>query len=158
MQKSLIFLILFCAVAGVRPLSAQPMELPNNVRAFQKPLAPEPVAILAMVRSTLVAVDQANKTGNYTVLRDLAGPKFHAANNAAALAQIFNALTSQNIDLLATTVVDPEYKSPPTITTQNMLYIAGTFPIAPRPVNFELLFEMESGRWRLFGVSITPAS
>ena len=45
----------------------------------QQPPAPKPAQIdrngvLILIRETLLALDQANKTGNYTVLRDLGAP------------------------------------------------------------------------------------
>jgi hypothetical protein len=57
------------------------------------PAAPQPAQIdrngvLILIRSTVLALDQANKTGNYTVLRDLGAPGF-PANTAARLAEIF---------------------------------------------------------------------
>lgn len=132
------------------PASSQPQTSP-------KPLLPQPVAILAMVRSTLVAVDQANKTGNYTVLRDLASPEFRDANDASKLSKIFAALSTQGVDLLAVAVATPQYKVPPQVTPKNMLYIYGSFAIAPRAINFEILYQMHAGRWKLFGVLIEPA-
>ena len=53
-----------------------------------------------MIRSTLLALDHANKTGNYTVLRDLGAPGFQA-NTEARLAEIFAAQRKDNIDLSA---------------------------------------------------------
>src|SRR5690348_9504462 len=63
--------------------------------AARAPVVPQPIVALALVRSVMLAVDQANKTGNYTVLRDLGSPSFRAANDAAKLAQIFAAIRSQ---------------------------------------------------------------
>lgn len=139
-------LVVLALVLG--PASAQPQP---------KPLLPQPAAVLAMVRSTLVAVDQANKTGNYTVLRDLAGPEFRDANDASKLSKIFSPLAGQGVDLLAVTVATPTYKTPPQVTPKDMLYVYGSFAIAPRPINFEVLYKMHGGRWRLFGVLIEPA-
>ncbi len=121
------------------------------------PTLPSPVSILAMVRNTLLAVDQANKTGNYTVLRDIGGPDFRNTNDAARLAQIFAPLKVQGVDMLAVAVVDPLYRVPPRITAKRMLYVSGQFPILPRRINFELLFESVGGQWRLYGISIVPA-
>ena len=42
-----------------------------------------------LVRTTLVALNNANLTGNYTVLRDLGAPGFRAANTAARLGALF---------------------------------------------------------------------
>ena len=52
--------------------------------------APHPAQIdrngvMILIRESLLALDQANKTGNYTVLRDLGSPEFQA-NSAAQLA------------------------------------------------------------------------
>jgi len=44
--------------------------------------------VLILIRSALIALDQANKTGNYTVMRDLGAPGFQV-NSAARLAEIF---------------------------------------------------------------------
>jgi hypothetical protein len=56
-----------------------------------QPQAPKPAQIdrngvLILIRETLLALDQANKTGNYTVLRDLGAPEFQN-NTAARLAE-----------------------------------------------------------------------
>ncbi|WP_370157515.1 hypothetical protein [Bradyrhizobium ottawaense] len=44
---------------------------------------------LYLIRSTLLTLNDANRTGNYTVLRDLAAPDFQARNTAADLALNF---------------------------------------------------------------------
>jgi hypothetical protein len=142
------------AAAPATPVAPARTAAPPAARS---PVVPAPIVALALVRSVMLAVDQANKTGNYTVLRDLGSPNFRAANDAARLAQIFATIRAQGVDLLATAVVEPIYKEPPRLTEKRMLYIAGQFPIAPRPVRFELLFEVEAGQWRLYGVSIAPA-
>ena len=44
--------------------------------------------VLILVRSSLLALDHANKTGNYKVLRDISAPGFQV-NDAAKLSEIF---------------------------------------------------------------------
>src|SRR5262245_2055988 len=77
-----------------------------------QPQAPKPAQIdrngvLILIRETLLALDQANKTGNYTVLRDLGSPEFQA-NTAARLAEIFAQQRKDNIDLSGVAVIDPQ--------------------------------------------------
>jgi hypothetical protein len=134
-------------------------QVPRSTAVLQARVPPVPTAIvtLALVRNALLAVDQANKSGNYTVLRDIAGPDFHDNNDAARLAQIFAPLRAQRVDMLAVAVIEPQYKEPPRLTAKRMLYVAGRFSVTPRPVNFELLFEVVRGQWRLYGISIVPA-
>jgi hypothetical protein len=114
--------------------------------------------IAVLVRTTLVAVHQANVTGNYTILRDLAAPGFQSANTAADLALIFAAIRRQNIDLAPAVLLEPQFTRAPVIDQQNMLRISGTLPTKPVGVNFDLLFQVVSGSWRLFGISIAPAN
>lgn len=44
---------------------------------------PAPHQLNLLIRTTLIAVNQANFTGNYSVLRDLGTPQFQAANSDA---------------------------------------------------------------------------
>jgi hypothetical protein len=129
---------------------------PMTVLQPKVPTVPSAPAVLAIVRSTLIAVDQGNKTGNYTVLRDLAGPDFRDANTAARLSSVFANLREQRVDMLPVMVVEPVYREAPRLTARRMLYVAGTFNIQPRRVSFELLYDVWKGEWRLYGVSIVP--
>ena len=114
--------------------------------------------LLILVRSTLVALDQANKTGNYTVLRDLASPGFASANNPARLAEIFANLRHDRIDLSGVLVLEPQLNAVPDITPQGMMHIAGFFPSAPVQINFEMLFAPVDGQWKLFGIAANLVS
>jgi hypothetical protein len=133
----------------------------------QEPPAPKPAQIdrngvLILIRSTLLALDQANKTGNYTVLRDLGSPDFQA-NSAARLAEIFVQQRKDNVDLSGVAVIDPQLTLLPQIEANGMMRMAGFFPSVPTQVNFELLYAPVGGRWRVFGLSVsfgqaTPAA
>jgi len=125
----------------------------------QQPLAPKPAQIdrngvLILIRETLLALDQANKTGNYTVLRDLGAPEFQA-NSAARLAEIFAQQRRDNVDLSGVAVIDPQLTLLPQIEANGMMRMAGFFPSVPTQVNFELLYAPVGGRWRLFGLSVS---
>jgi hypothetical protein len=121
--------------------------------------APKPAQIdrngvLILIRQTLLALDQANKTGNYTVLRDLGSPDFQA-NTAARLAEIFAQQRRDNIDLSGVAVIDPQLTLLPQIEANGMMRMAGFFPSVPTQVNFELAYAPVGGRWRLFALSVS---
>jgi hypothetical protein len=123
------------------------------------PQAPKPAQIdrngvLILIRETLIALDQANKTGNYTVLRDLGSPDFQA-NSAARLAEIFAQQRKDNIDLSGVAVIEPQLTLLPQIEGNGLMHMAGFFPSVPTQVNFELMFAPVGGRWRLFGLSVS---
>jgi hypothetical protein len=125
----------------------------------QQPSAPKPAQIdrngvLILIRTTLLGLDQANKTGNYTVLRDLGAPDFQA-NSAARLAEIFAQQRKDNVDLSGVAVIDPQLTLLPQIEGNGLMRMAGFFPSVPTQVNFELLYAPVDGRWRLFGLSVS---
>ena len=121
--------------------------------------APKPAnidrnGVLILIRSTLLALDQANKTGNYTVLRDLGAPAFQT-NSAARLAEIFAKQRNDNLDLSGVAAIDPQLSLLPQIEANGLMHMAGLFPSIPQQVNFELAFAPVNGQWRLFGISVT---
>lgn len=113
--------------------------------------------VLILIRGTLLALDQANKTGNYTVLRDLGSPNFQA-NSAAQLGDIFANQRKQALDFGAVAVLDPQLTLLPQIEPNGMLHMAGFFPSVPLQVNFELLFEPANRQWKIYGVSVNLTS
>lgn len=118
-----------------------------------KPAQIDRNGVLILVRSTLVALDQANKTGNYTVLRDLGAPGFQT-NTAARLSEIFASLRRDNLDLSGVAALDPQLSVLPEIGANGMMHMAGFFPSAPTQINFDLVYAPVNGQWRLFGISV----
>lgn len=110
--------------------------------------------VLILIRSALLALDQANKTGNYTVLRDLGAPGFQV-NSAARLAEIFAKQRNDNLDLSGVAAIDPQLSLLPQIEANGLMRMAGFFPSIPTQVNFELAFAPVNGQWRLFGISVS---
>jgi hypothetical protein len=106
-----------------------------------------------MVWSVMAAVDQANRTGNYSVLRDLGTLAFQANNNPANLAAIFGGLRGQQIDLTDTLLVTPSWEIAPRMVSPTVLRMRGTFPLRPQAIAFDLLFAWDRG-WRLDGVAV----
>jgi hypothetical protein len=111
--------------------------------------------VLILVRSALLALDQANKTGNYTVLRDIGAPGFQATNSAARLAEIFAKIRNDKVDLSGVAAIDPQLSLLPQIEANGMMHMAGFFPSVPSQVNFELMYAPVEGQWRLFGISVS---
>ena len=143
-----------CAGHGAARAQAQkPKPVPADT-AGPKPAQIDRNGVLILIRSALLALDQANKTGNYTVLRDLGAPGFQV-NTAAKLAEIFAKQRNDNLDLSGVAVIDPQLSLLPQIEASGMMRMAGFFPSVPSQVNFELAFAPVSGQWRLFGISVS---
>jgi hypothetical protein len=146
--------------SGAKGVQAPPKQGGTAGKAQPAP-PPEPKpaqidrnGVLILIRTTLLALDQANKTGNYTVLRDLGSPEFQV-NSAARLAEIFAQQRRDNIDLAGVAVIDPQLTLLPQIEANGMMRMAGFFPSVPTQVNFELAHAPVNGRWRVFGISVS---
>ena len=162
LSAGLGLLVLGLLILGAVTTSAQqtpPQPQPHPATPPQQQAAAKPAnidrnGVLMLIRSTLLALDHANKTGNYTVLRDMGAPGFQV-NTAAKLAEIFAKQRGDKLDLSGVAVIDPQLSLLPQIEPNGLLHMAGFFPSVPSQVNFELLFAPVEGQWRVIGVSLS---
>lgn len=119
---------------------------------------PGELELAKLIWTTIAAVDHANQSGNYSVLRDLASPAFQIANDPARLTAIFAGLRASNIDLSNTLLLAPTYRAAPQVLPGNLLRIQGAFGLRPTQILFDLEYQWVAGKWRLYGVSISPLS
>ncbi len=149
-----------CAMAETRSgkkLPPPPVAAPARPASPQRPI-PESARLRLLIYTSLIAINQANVTGNYTVLRDLAAPSFRDANSAARLAEIFKSVRGRNLDLSPILLLDPKLARPPVFLDNGLLRLTGFFPSAPEQVNFDLAFQSVGGKWLLFGVALSTSS
>ena len=137
------------------PKQQQPAQQQQTQQQPALPVTTEQA--LYLIRSTLLTLNDANRSGNYTVLRDLAAPDFQARNTAADLSQSFSDLRRRNFDLYGAALLSPQLTAVPSRDQRGFLHLTGFFPTRPQQINFDLLFQDVSDQWRLFGISIaTP--
>jgi hypothetical protein len=117
------------------------------------PTMPTDDVLLMLIQSYLIAVNQANLTGNYTVLRDLAAPGFQQANSVEKLAEIFVRIRNAKVDISPILLYQPKLFRKPEFTEKGRLRVSGFFPTEPQRVNFDLILEFVGGKWRLYGIS-----
>lgn len=129
----------------------------GGVGAQTVSVVPAESSLVVLVRTTLVALDQANRTGNYGVFRDLGSPSFHNANSEARLAEIFASQRKQRIDMRLVTILEPHFTTKPFVDKKNLLRLSGFFDTQPRRINFDMAFGLAGGRWKLFGIAVNPA-
>ena len=110
-----------------------------------------------LVYSALMALDQANATGNYAVLREWAAPEFQAGTTAAGLARSFAGYRRLNVALAPAVLYEPRLSAPAAIGADGALRLAGYMPTRPLRINFDMTFREVDGRWRLIGLAVTPA-
>jgi len=123
----------------------------------QQPAIPDPYKLNMMIRTTLIALNHANRTGNYTVLRDLAAPAFQQNNSAARLGEIFGNLRKRELDLSPILFFQPKLNRPAGITDNGLLRMTGFFETKPERISFDMFFQSVGGSWRLFGLAVDVA-
>jgi hypothetical protein len=126
-------------------------EAPASSRATT---IPDDYKLNMLIRTTIIAVSQANKTGNYSVLRDLGSPNFQIANSEAKLTDAFAEQRNAHIDLSPVLFFQPKLIRKPEIDGAGMLRLTGFVATQPNQVNFDLAFEHFQGEWRFFGLSV----
>jgi hypothetical protein len=118
---------------------------------------PSAETIVVLIRKSLLTLNDAIQTGNFTVLRDVGAPGFRGANSASRLSQIFSSLASQEVDLSGAATGAPQLSEAPVINPKTgLLLLKGWFPGQPLQINFELAYQSVSGSWRLFGIAVKP--
>ncbi len=102
-----------------------------------------------LIRGTVIALHQANVTGNYTVLRDLGSSILRASNSAADLAAQFTEFRQRGFNLAPTVLYDAVLDQKPKLTTDGVLQLIGHFPTKPQEVIFDFTYRYELGAWRI---------
>jgi len=139
--------------------AAPPTLQPQAQSSQPQVVMPDAEKIVLLLRNTLITLNDAMQTGNFTVLRDRGAPDFREANSAARLSQAFTDLASRGVDLSAVSVITPQLTEAPSLDQQKgMLHLKGYFPGQPVQIDFDMLYQTVGGRWRLFGLSVQPAS
>jgi hypothetical protein len=144
------------ALAQSRPVqvaAATPKPAPVAPTPARAPQLPPPEAMIILIRSSLVALSQANLTNNYTVLSTLGSPGFRAANPPQKLAQTFASFRENRIDMNPVVFVTPQLSQQP-IIAGGKLRLVGYFPTQPMRVDYDLQFEPDGGTWKLFGMAV----
>jgi hypothetical protein len=119
--------------------------------------AAEQAVFEAMVKNAITALNHANLTGNYTVLRDLGGEEFRRRNSAADLAQAFAPHRERRYDLSPILCLPPQFAQPPQVEGDR-LTLVGTFATQPEAVKFVVAYQRDAGGWGLDAISVAMQS
>jgi hypothetical protein len=147
---------LCCAVLLGETFSAQALAQTNQAVVSQKGDEQKISTLLltVLIKSSLIALEHANSTGNYSVVRDLGTPAFREKFDQARLSAVFTNLRSKGVNLSPILVLAPNLTKQPEITPQNQLHLVGSFPTQPLQIQYELWFLKLNEAWRIEGISV----
>ena len=134
-----------------QPSRPQP---PNPTDLGPRLPMPSDAKLVMLITSSLLALNQANETANYTVFWDSAAPAFQRTNSPEHLAEVFTRLPVRTLDLSAIVLYQPRLFRRPEMNEQGMIRVAGFFPLEPERVIFDLIYQPVQGKWRLAGMAV----
>jgi hypothetical protein len=159
-KNVLAALVVLFTAAGTLAAQYEPPVASNQHSTVPLPAvqtSQDRTAAAILIKNTILAVNQGNLTGNYTVLRDLSSPGFRERNSAADLAAIFQNIRQQKIDLSPIVALEP-VTNPPKVSPDGQLILEGYFTSQALRINFHLAFlRAGSGGWMIHGVSLHTA-
>lgn len=116
--------------------------------------APNPLVTSMLIRSTLIAVNHANLTNNYAVLRSLSSPSFQRVNSGEKLSRVFAKLRRKKFDLSPVVLYRPILAQPATVQRDGRLRLTGFFDTKPARVAFDLLYTRLADKWKLEAIAV----
>lgn len=141
----------------VRP--TQPAAQTLRPTAPQQSQIPQTAGLIILIKASLIALNQANQTGNYQVLYALGSDGLRARTNPQNLAQSFTAFRERRIDLNPVIFLNPQLSRQPAIES-GRLHLVGSFPTNPLRLNFDFWFEPSQGQWKFvqLNTNLSPAT
>ena len=136
-------------MAGVLALAPVLVAAP----AFaQKPPAPELQEVL--IKASLLTFNDANVTGNYTVLHAKLSKPFRDQFTPEKLKEGFKAFRDGNIDFDIVVAKPPVLTEEVKVDDNGRLALRGYFDTRPSRVHYDLAFIMSEGEWKLINLSV----
>ena len=153
-----------CVSAAITVAMGSPVLAQQSVAPSTAALA-EPVetstrellsneAQVVLVHSTLARLNDANLTGNYSILLQRASEGFRQANPPTQMAQGFEAFRASGVDLWAASIYPIRWREE-FVELGQSLRIVGVVESRPQEVTFDLGFVFENGEWRLASIAVS---
>ena len=111
-----------------------------------------------LIKTSLLTLNDANLTGNYTVLHAKLAKPFREQFNPDRLKQVFKPFADKKLDLGPIAGKPPIVTADTLIDNRGALLLRGYFDTAPSRVNYELDFLPSEGLWKpiMLNVRVKP--
>lgn len=135
------------------PAAASKMAAPAPAPAAVSPV-PDAENIVVLIRTSMLSLNDAIQTGNFTVFRDKLAPRSRAAFSASVLAASFPELTKRPVNLNGLAILAPELTEAPAIDGNGRLLLKGRFKHERQVLKFALMYEAVQGQWMLGRITV----
>lgn len=145
------FIRRFGAVAGVVAIS---ILMPAALRPAYAVDMPSEDDQDVLVRSTLMTFNDANMTGNYSVLIAKASKQFQSQIAPEKLASSLESFRTNRLFFESVVTEDYDSKEKPTIDAEGGLNLGGVFKTDDMEVKYKLRFIQNDNVWKLLGFNV----
>lgn len=108
----------------------------------------------ALVKSSLLSLNDANVTGNYAVLHAKLSKPFREQFPPERLKATFKEFQTNGADFDIIAAMPPAYDPAPDVDEDGKLVVKGTFPTEPQRLRFELEYIPSDGEWKLIRIYV----
>jgi hypothetical protein len=107
-----------------------------------------------LIKTTLMTFNDANLTGNYTILYDKAAKPFRAQITVQKLVDAFKVYRDKKVNLASIVSADMDSSNKATIDSDGVLNLKGKFKDDDKRIRFDLKFVNEEGAWKMLGINV----
>ena len=114
---------------------------------------PPPETLLLLVRTTMIGIDQANKTNNYSVLRGNWAARAEGIQYHAVGTNEHSSTTDEQVDLAPAACADADAHRAAEYLWKGLLILKGCLT-RPLRILFTFVYQKEHADWKPFGLSV----
>ncbi len=119
-----------------------------SIPALAQNTVPNDLLQEKLIKTCLLTFNDANLTGNYSVLHARLAKPFRDQFNPEKLKQAFKGFADQKVDLGIIAAKQPVATTPSSIDKRGALVVRGYFDTAPSKVIYELDFVPSEDEWK----------
>lgn len=107
-----------------------------------------------LIKTTLMTFNDANLTGNYSILHAKSAKVFRAQLTVEKLADSFKVFRDKKVNLASIVADEIDSAKAPVLDAKGVLTLKGRFKDDEKKVRFDLQFIDEDGAWKLIGLNV----
>lgn len=115
---------------------------------------PDEVVQEVLIKTSLLSLNDANVTGNYTVFHAKLSKPFRDQFSPEKLADVFKEFRAKKVDYAIIAAKTPVSDEPPKVDDNGRLPLRGHFDVGATKVNYDLAFIMSDGEWKLIKINV----
>jgi len=108
-----------------------------------------------LVKTTLLTFNDANLTGDYSVLRAKSSKPFRDQFDEAKLKEIFKDFVEKKVDISVVAVKPAIPDKDGAVDKNGVLELSGSFATTPKVVKYKLDYFVSEGVWKPYGIHVS---